>query len=170
MTYMQHSTGAVPSPMSPSTNRKPSCEGSSISKTDLGRIAADRTKPSSASSQGSLSLTAKVAPYARTISYKMPLSNIERESLRGANVDNQDPSAQDFDFEDLFTYDLPQKRLTKGLQVSSPTRERDWSNFSFSHYTPALSARQRVNDKSKSSISEMYLRNQVRQGDVNGKK
>ncbi|RMD42059.1 hypothetical protein DV735_g3067, partial [Chaetothyriales sp. CBS 134920] len=90
----------------------------------------------------------------------MPLSDADREVLRQAQFDRLDMSSQDFDFEDIFTYDKPQKKLTRVVEVSTPTRERDWSSFSFSHYKPALSSRHKVNNRSKTTVSELYLRNQ----------
>lgn len=66
-------------------------------------------------------------------------------------------SSKDFDFEDVFTYDKPQRKLKSVVEVSSPTR--DWSNFSFSHYQSAVSMRPKVNSR-KTSAGEMYVKNQ----------
>ena len=71
-----------------------------------------------------------------------------------------DVGTRDFDFEDIFTYDKPQKKLSRCVEVSSPSKERDWSSFSFSHYTPAMAARSKVNGKVRASVGETYLRNQ----------
>ncbi|RMZ75559.1 hypothetical protein DV737_g5232, partial [Chaetothyriales sp. CBS 132003] len=121
------------------------------------------SRASSSHTSPQLSPRVQLVPHSRTTSYDMPLSDADREVLRLAHFDRLDLSSQDFDFEDIFTYDKPQKKLTKVVEVSSPTRERDWSSFSFSHYKPALSARQRVNNRSKTSVSAMYLRNQQAQ-------
>jgi hypothetical protein len=103
----------------------------------------------------------QLVPYARTGSFDASFSDAERELMDKANFDALDLSSQDFDFEDIFTYDKPQKKLTKVVEVSRPTRDhRDWSNFSFSHYTAALSARTKVN-KAKAGIGELYVRNRT---------
>jgi hypothetical protein len=113
-----------------------------------------------------LSPKVQVVPHARTISYDMPLSPTDRKLLDKATFDDLDLSSQDFDFEDIFTYDKPQKRLSRVVEVSSFGRERDWSSFSFSHYSPALSARQKVNNRSKASVQEMYVKNQTHQNSL----
>lgn len=103
----------------------------------------------------------QLVPYARTASFDVSFSDAERELLSKANFDALDLSSQDFDFEDVFTYDKPQKKLTKVVEVSRPTRDhRDWSNFSFSHYTAAMSARNRV-IKPKTGIGELYMKNKA---------
>ncbi|EXJ81231.1 hypothetical protein A1O3_07521 [Capronia epimyces CBS 606.96] len=125
------------------------------------------TSTSSAHSHSSISpispgLAPKVqlVPYARSASFEVSFSDAERELLDKANFDALDMSSQDFDFEDIFTFDKPQKKLTKVVEVSRPTRDhRDWSNFSFSHYSAAMSARNKVN-KPKPGIGELYVKNQ----------
>lgn len=100
-------------------------------------------------------------PYARTVSFDVAFSDAERQLLNDANFDALDLSSQDFDFEDVFTYDRPQKKLSKVVEVSRPTRDhRDWSNFSYSHYTAAMTARNRVN-KPKIGIGELYMKNKA---------
>jgi len=73
-----------------------------------------------------------------------------------------DLSSKDFDFEDIFTYDKPQKKLRRGVvEVSSPNRtERDWSSFSFSHYSAAVGVRNKVN-KAKFGGGEGYGKNDL---------
>ncbi len=103
----------------------------------------------------------QLVPYARTASFDVAFSDVERELLRNTNFDALDLSSQDFEFEDIFTYDKPQKKLTKVVEVSRPTRDyRDWSNFSFSHYSAAISARNKVN-RQKTGIGELYMKNRV---------
>ena len=101
----------------------------------------------------------QLVPYARTASFDISFSEAERELLDKAatKFDALDLSSKDFDFDDIFTYDKPQKKPTKGVfEVSTPTRgHRDWSSFSFSHYTAAINARQKAN-KAK---PEMYIKN-----------
>ncbi|RMZ91412.1 hypothetical protein DV736_g1358, partial [Chaetothyriales sp. CBS 134916] len=121
---------------------------------------ASTASSSSSHTSPQLSPRVQLVPHSRTTSCDMPLSDADREVLRQAQFDRLDLSSQDFDFEDIFTYDKPQEKLTKVVEVSSPTRERDWSSFSFSHYKPALSARQKVNNRTKTRISEMYVRSQ----------
>jgi len=103
----------------------------------------------------------QLVPYARTVSFDVAFSDAERQLLNDANFDALDLSSQDFDFEDVFTYDRPQKKLSKVVEVSRPTRDhRDWSNFSYSHYTAAMTARNRVN-KPKIGIGELYMKNKA---------
>jgi len=107
-------------------------------------------------------------PYARTVSFDISLSEAERELVDNAttNYDALDLSSKDFDFDDIFTYDKPQRKLNKGVvEVSSPTRtHRDWSSFSYSHYSAALGGRHKVNNKAKPSIGEMYVKNKHSNG------
>ncbi|KIV80359.1 hypothetical protein PV11_07862 [Exophiala sideris] len=131
-----------------------------------GRSSAERkyssmsTKSSSPVSPG-LAPKVQLVPYARTASFDISFSDVERELMNKANFDSLDLSSQDFDFEDIFTYDKPQKKLTKVVEVSSPTRDyRDWSNFSFSHYSAAISARNKVN-KQRTGIGELYVKNRA---------
>lgn len=100
----------------------------------------------------------QLLPRSRTSSYDIPLSPSDIELLENTSFDAQDLSSQDFDFEDVFTYDKPQKKLRSVVEVSSPTR--DWSNFSFSHYQPAVSMRQKANRNKSPTTGEMYMKNQ----------
>lgn len=136
-----------------------------------------KTSSSTTSSQSSISpisptVSPKVQliPYARSASSQTSFSEDERELLDKASFDALDLSSQDFDFEDIFTYDKPQKKLAKVVEVSRPTRShRDWSNFSFSHYPAAVHARAKVNAKVKPgaghssgtgiSVGEAYVKN-----------
>lgn len=102
----------------------------------------------------------QLVPYARAASFEASFSDAERELLDKASFDALDLSSQDFDFEDIFTYDKPQKKLNKVVEVSRPTRNhRDWSNFSFSHYPAAMLARNKANNKAKAGIGELYVKN-----------
>ena len=109
-----------------------------------------------------------MVPYARTASFDISLSEAERQLVDDAatKFDALDLSSKDFDFDEIFTYDKPQRKLAKGVvEVSSPTRShRDWSSFSYSHYSAALSARHKVNAKAKPSIGEMYVKNKQSKG------
>jgi hypothetical protein len=127
-------------------------------------------KPSTSSSPSSSQVTSPITPgaapkvqlvpYARTASFERSFSDAERELLDKASFDALDLSSQDFDFADIFTYDKPQKPLNRVVEVSRPTRShRDWSNFSFSHYPAAMNARNKVNNRTKNGIGEMYVKN-----------
>jgi hypothetical protein len=106
-----------------------------------------------------------LVPYARTASFDISLSEADRVLVDEAatKFDALDLSSKDFDFDEIFTYDKPQRKLTKGVvEVSSPTRtQRDWSSFSFSHYSAAMNARNKVNHKVKPSIGELYVKNKT---------
>ena len=96
------------------------------------------------------------------------MSEAERQLVDQAatRYDALDLSSKDFDFDEIFTYDKPQKKLRQGVvEVSSPTRtQRDWSSFSFSHYSAALGARNKVNNKGKPTIGELYVKNKSHSG------
>lgn len=104
----------------------------------------------------------QLVPYSRTASFDISLSDADRQIVDtvAAKFDALDLSSKDFDFDDIFTYDKPQRKLPRGVvEVSSPTRtHRDWSSFSFSHYSAAMGARNKVN-KAKPTIGEMYVKN-----------
>ncbi len=102
----------------------------------------------------------QLIPYSRTESFDVALTEVQRTLLDGTSFDLLDLSSQDFEFEDIFTYDKPQKKLSKVVEVA--TRERGWSNFSFPHYTAAMAARVEVNRK-KSGIPDKSLKNQMAQ-------
>ncbi|ETI27639.1 hypothetical protein G647_00088 [Cladophialophora carrionii CBS 160.54] len=133
-----------------------------------GRSSATERKGSSSSTHSTPPTTpgssprVQLVPYARTASFDISLSEAERELVdkMATQFDALDLSSKDFDFDEIFTYDKPQRKLTKGVvEVSSPTRtQRDWSSFSFSHYSAAMNARNKVNHKVKPSIGEMYVK------------
>jgi hypothetical protein len=102
----------------------------------------------------------QLIPHAGTATFDGALTESQRAHLDNFNFDQLDLSSKDFDFEDIFTYDKPQRKLPRVVEVTPAPRQRDWSNFSFSHYTASMAARAKVN-RSKSDISEMYLKNQV---------
>ncbi|KAK5954229.1 hypothetical protein OHC33_004802 [Knufia fluminis] len=85
------------------------------------------------------------------------MSPSDIELLANTSFDAKDISSKDFDFEDVFTYDKPQRKLKSVVEVSSPTR--DWSNFSFSHYESAVAMRQKFN-RTRSTVGAMYVKNQ----------
>jgi hypothetical protein len=110
----------------------------------------------------------QLVPYARTASFEIQMSEVERQLVDEAatKFDALDLSSKDFDFDDIFTYDKPQRKLTRGVvEVSTPTRtHRDWSSFSYSHYSAAVGARLKVNSKAKASVGEMYVKNKSQGG------
>jgi hypothetical protein len=138
-----------------------------------GRSSTIERKGSSSSTKSipiSPGLTPKVQliPHARAGSFDVSLSEDERQLVdkAAANFDALDLSSKDFDFDEIFTYDKPQRKFPKGVvEVSSPTRtHRDWSSFSFSHYSAAMSARHKVNSKAKPTIGELYVKNKSHSG------
>jgi hypothetical protein len=100
----------------------------------------------------------QLVPYARTASFGVSF-DAEPDLLKESHFDAFDLSSEDFDFEDIFTYNNPQKKLSKVVEVSTPAREPDWSNFSFSHYTAAMGARSKM-DRPNTGIRKQYLKNQ----------
>lgn len=128
---------------------------------------ADDRRGSSSSNQSSppQSQTSKclqVIPHTRNVSLDAPFSSADLDLLKRLSFSDQDLSSRDFAFDDVFTYDKPQKRLPKVAEVTVSTRERDWSSFTFPHYSAAVAQRAKVN-RSKSSASEKYVKNKVLQ-------
>jgi len=80
-------------------------------------------------------------PRAPTSGFGCSLSDTERKLLKETTFDAFDISSRDFDFEEIFIFDEPQKKLTSVVEVSSPTGEQDRSNFSFSYYASAVAAK-----------------------------
>lgn len=99
----------------------------------------------------------QLLPHSRTSSYDAAMSPSDIELLANTSFDAKDISSKDFDFEDVFTYDKPQRKLKSVVEVSSPTR--DWSSFSSSHYESAVAMRQKFN-RTRSTVGEMYVKNQ----------
>ena len=153
-----------PTSHSPAESAGSTESGSGRSSTIERKSSSSSTKSDSAPpvSPGS-SPKVQLVPYARSASFDISLSEAERRLVDKAatKFDAQDLSSKDFDFDEIFTYDKPQRKLAKGVvEVSSPTRtHRDWSSFSFSHYSAAVSARNKVGTKAKPSIGEMYVKN-----------
>jgi len=111
------------------------------------------------SSVSSTSPRVQLVPHGRNPSFDVGLSDADKELLSNTNFDSLDMASKDFEFDDIFTYHNPQKKLSKVVEVSTPTRERDWSSFSYSHYTAAAAARQKVN-QTRPDIGAMYVKNQ----------
>ena len=78
----------------------------------------------------------------------MQYSDTDNEDLRdNSNLDNGDPSVQDFDFSDVFSFGIDSEastssaRLKRNSSDSKPTKksvlaeDMDRSDFSFSHRT-----------------------------------
>lgn len=99
----------------------------------------------------------QLVPHSRTSSYDGSLSPTDIELLANTNFDAKDVSSKDFDFEDVFTYDKPQRKLKSVVEVSAPAR--NLSNFSFSHY-PSTSLTRQKYGRSRSTASELYVKNQ----------
>ena len=99
----------------------------------------------------------QLLPHSRTPSYDASFSPSDIELLANTSFDAKDISSKDFDFEDVFTYDKPQRKLKSVVEVSSPSRE--WSNFTFSHYPSAVAMRQKYS-RTRSTAGEMYMKNQ----------
>lgn len=122
----------------------------------------------------------QLVPHSRTPTYfDQPLTPSEQKLVEDTerHFDDLDLSSQDFDFDDVFTFDRPHRKIPRVVEVSTPSRERvpsqrDWSNFSFSHYGVATNARAKGHQhRMKPGIAGMqrelglgigaaYLRNQ----------
>lgn len=100
----------------------------------------------------------QLVPHAHTHSYDITLSESEKEILNNTNFDELDLSSKDFDFEDIFTYDRPQRKLSASGEIRSSVGEKEWSQFSFSHYSSSHDARSKV-QRSRAGAGEMYVKN-----------
>lgn len=115
---------------------------------------------SNASPTGSLaSPRVQLVPHARTVSYDGSLSLSDMELLANTNFDAKDMSSKDFDFDDVFTYDKPQKKLKSIVEVCTA---RDWSQVTSSHCASSSSssaAARHKHSRGRSTASEMYKKN-----------
>lgn len=98
----------------------------------------------------------QLVPHARTVSYDGSLSPSDIELLANTSFDAKDMSSRDFDFDDVFTYDKPQRKLKSVVEVSST---RDWSQFTFPNYSSAASTKQK-HSRGRTTAGEMYVKNQ----------
>ncbi|KIW20018.1 hypothetical protein PV08_00593 [Exophiala spinifera] len=62
--------------------------------------------------------------HAPNASFNIRLSALEQTLLDNTRFDDLDVSSQDFDFEDIFTYNKPKQKLCKVVEVSLPARTR----------------------------------------------
>jgi len=124
----------------------------------------------------------QLVPHSHSPTYfDQPLTPSEQRLVAEteSRFDDLDLSSKDFDFDDVFTFDRPQRKIPRVVEVSSSSREqrhpgqRDWSYFSFSHYGAAANPRARAANPYKPKpgmagmqrelglgIGAAYLRNQ----------
>lgn len=99
----------------------------------------------------------QLVPHARTFSYDGSLSPSDIELLTNTSFDSKDMSSKDFDFDDVFTYDKPQKKLKSVVEVSST---RDWSQSGSSCCsTPSAVTMRPKHSRGRSTAGELYKRN-----------
>lgn len=98
----------------------------------------------------------QLVPHARTFSYDGSLSPSDIELLANTSFDAKDMSSKDFDFDDVFTYDKPQKKLKSVVEVSST---RDWSQCNSSHHSSLSAATRSKHSRGRTTASEMYKKN-----------
>lgn len=99
----------------------------------------------------------QLVPHARTFSYDGSLSPSDIELLTNTSFDAKDMSSKDFDFDDVFTYDKPQKKLKSVVEVSST---RDWSQSGSSHYSSSSAVTTRSkHSRGRSTAGELYKKN-----------
>ena len=149
--------------MSNSTHRKSPSTSTITSSSPL----AERRKSTSSSQPPSPSYThvapkLQLVPHARTGSHDAAFSTTELELLKHMSFSDQDVSSMDFSFDEIFTFDKPQQRLSRVVEVSTPSRERDWSSFSFSHNHLAVRTTRHKSHKPK-SIAEKDGQNRKHQ-------
>jgi len=116
-----------------------------------------RQSSTSNSSPTLVSPRVQLLPHSRTPSYDASFSPSDIELLANTSFDSKDVSSKDFDFEDVFTYDKPQRKLRSVVEVSSPTR--NWSSLPSSQYQQAAAMRQKFN-RGRSTAGEKHVKNQ----------
>lgn len=98
----------------------------------------------------------QLVPHARTFSYDGSLSPSDIELLTNTSFDAKDMSSRDFDFDDVFTYDKPQKKLKSVVEVSST---RDWSQSGSSSYSQPSAVTRPKHSRARSTVGELYKKN-----------
>lgn len=98
----------------------------------------------------------QLVPHARTLSYDGSLSPSDMELLAKTSFDAKDMSSQDFDFDDVFTYDKPQKKLKSIVEVSST---RDWSQSHYQHHPSSSTATKMKYNRGRTTGGELYKKN-----------
>lgn len=119
------------------------------------------TNPSPTSTQ-----RVQLIPHGRASSHDSYLSDLDKETISATYFDSKDISSKDFDFDDIFTYDRPQQKLNRVVEVSSCHRtpsntQRDWSNIPPYCHGAAVPPRYKVSHKSKGSMGDVYVKNAV---------
>jgi len=99
----------------------------------------------------------QLLPHSRTPSYDASFSPEDIELLANTSFDARDISSKDFDFEDVFTYDKPQRKLKSVVEVSSPAR--DCTAFSSSNGQPEVVMRQKFS-RTRSRVGEKNMKTQ----------
>lgn len=155
--------------MSSYTSRQSTSPTKSLLTLDLSGVSVSRrTSAATTISNPSPTLTQRVQliPHGRASSHDSCLTDLDKETISATYFDSKDISSKDFDFDDIFTYDRPQQKLSRVVEVSSPHRtspnnQRDWSIFPPYYHGAAVGARHKVSSKSKGSTGDVYVRNAV---------
>jgi len=98
----------------------------------------------------------QLVPHSRKPSHDGSLSPEDNKLLANTYFDSKDVSSKDFDFEDVFTYDKPQRKLKSVIEVSPSSR--DWTSYPFPHRQTSFTAMHKPN-RQKSTSGELYLKN-----------
>jgi hypothetical protein len=77
----------------------------------------------------------QLVPYGHNSGLHPSLSGIERDLIDNTTFDALDLASQDLDFEEIFTYGKPQKKLARVVEVTLSKRDnRKSSSSSPAHY------------------------------------
>lgn len=156
-----HGRSMVSTPMEAKRQSNTST-ASTTSSSAHGRRRSSSSYPSSPN-KSQIPKTVQLIPFTRSVSLDASFTSADLDLLKRLSFNDQDLSSQDFAFDDVFTYDKPQRRLPQVTEVTVSTRERDWSSFTFPHYSAAVAQRAKVN-RSKSTTGGAYLKNKTLQG------
>lgn len=99
----------------------------------------------------------QLVPYVHKMSYDSSLTQSEKEILDNTDFDASDLSSKDFDFDEIFTYDKPQKRLVSVIEAQSSSRDRGQAAQSLLQHIPTPSVKQKSNRRS-SGVADVYVK------------
>lgn len=106
---------------------------------------------------GDTSPRVQLVPHVHKMSYDSSLTQSEKKILDGTSFDAMDLSSKDFDFDDIFTYSNPQKRLGSVVEAQSSSRERERTILLLSQHIPTPAIKQKSNRRS-SGFADVYVK------------
>jgi hypothetical protein len=112
----------------------------------------------------------QLVPYGHNSGLDPGLSGIERDLIDNTKFSALDLASQDLDFEEIFTYGKPQKKLTRVVEVTLSKRDdRKSPKYSYAHYGAASRTTDNVHTATGSETRSTSTENitRVRHGVAN---